>query len=186
MINNGLCGCGCGSTTKIADKTQKRDGDIKGMPRRFVSGHQGRPHPKMYSVDENQCWIWNWSKNKGGYGRITISGKKILAHRYMYEIKKGEIGDIQLDHLCRKRDCVNPDHMDKVTNMVNTQRGRSAKLEGYKIDEIRSLRRNKTCTEIAKIFGISQGHVSDICNYKKWTNIGTDAKLPHFRRTLGQ
>lgn len=74
------------------------------------------------------CWNWKRSVSAKGYGRFGIShpeGQRIhIAHRVAYELLIGEIPDgLQLDHLCRNPRCVNPYHLDPVTNQVNTQRG---------------------------------------------------------------
>lgn len=73
------------------------------------------------------CWEWNGFINQDGYGMLSakFNGKLTLsAHRYSYMIEKGEIPKgKQLDHLCRNRKCVNPDHLEPVTNYENMMRG---------------------------------------------------------------
>jgi len=70
------------------------------------------------------CWVWQGSKNNKGYGHFHSNGKNRLAHRYAYELLVGEIPDgLQIDHTCRIRECVNPDHMEVVTSKENTLRG---------------------------------------------------------------
>lgn len=71
------------------------------------------------------CWIWTGAlKSRDGYGRIVISGRDLYAHRFFYEAARGPIGNgLELDHLCRVRSCVNPDHLESVPHRVNAQRG---------------------------------------------------------------
>jgi hypothetical protein len=69
------------------------------------------------------CWLWTGSISSGGYGRHWSNGFK-YAHRISWEMSKGLIpGGMTIDHLCRNRACVNPDHMEVVTAIVNTLRG---------------------------------------------------------------
>ena len=76
------------------------------------------------------CWLWRGETNgKGGYGLVyTGEGKpSFLAHRYAYEQVIGPIQDgLHLDHLCRVRRCVNPAHLEPVTNKENILRGISS------------------------------------------------------------
>lgn len=70
------------------------------------------------------CWVWVGGWFNSGYGRIYHNGKYRRAHRVVWEKFKGLIPyDKQLDHLCRNRLCVNPDHLELVTSKENTMRG---------------------------------------------------------------
>lgn len=74
--------------------------------------------------DSRGCWLWNLRKARGGYGQIKFKGKSVPAHRVAYEAFRGTIPvGLTLDHLCRVRACVNPDHLEPVTIKVNTLRG---------------------------------------------------------------
>ena len=69
------------------------------------------------------CWLWRGSLRRG-YGRIKRAGTTYQAHRWVYELLVGPIPEgLELDHLCRVRRCVNPDHLEPVTRAVNHRRG---------------------------------------------------------------
>jgi hypothetical protein len=75
-------------------------------------------------VDEAGCWLWQGCKMRNGYGQIGVGGRHMAAHRYTYEQKRGPIpAGLDLDHLCRQRACVNPDHLEPVTRRENLLRG---------------------------------------------------------------
>lgn len=75
------------------------------------------------------CWEWARSKTNGGYGLFGVGGKYVLAHRWVYEVCRGDIPTgLVIDHLCRKRDCVNPFHLEPVTPSENVLRGLSPML----------------------------------------------------------
>lgn len=77
-----------------------------------------------YVTKTDTCWLWVGAKDGGRYGIIRVAGKNIKAHRATYEILLGKIPDgLTVDHLCRNRECVNPDHMELVTNKENILRG---------------------------------------------------------------
>ena len=68
------------------------------------------------------CWLWTGSSERG-YGRIYIGNKTYRAHRFVYELLKGKIPEgLELDHLCRQRNCVNPEHLEPVTHIENLRR----------------------------------------------------------------
>jgi len=73
---------------------------------------------------EDGCWKWTASKSPDGYGWASLDNKTHQAHRLVYRLIRGEPGDgLVLDHLCRVRHCVNPDHMEPVTPGENIRRG---------------------------------------------------------------
>lgn len=74
----------------------------------------------------SECWLYTGYINKLGYGTVGVRQSFVLAHRLSYEHFKGEIPDgLCIDHLCRVRSCVNPDHLEPVTPTENVMRGDS-------------------------------------------------------------
>ena len=83
------------------------------------------------SQEPKGCWLWTGAVHKlTGYGATATGGRKgaksLLAHRVSYEMSIGPIPEgLQLDHLCRVRNCVNPEHLEPVTARENTMRSTS-------------------------------------------------------------
>lgn len=72
------------------------------------------------------CWIWMGSKDWQGYGQFWIQKKLFPAHRWSYERLVGPIPvGLQIDHLCRTTSCVNPSHLEPVTQRENVLRWRA-------------------------------------------------------------
>lgn len=70
------------------------------------------------------CWKWTDKLNADGYGRIGVNGAARSAHRTAYTVLVGPIPQgLELDHLCRVRHCINPDHLEPVTHAENIRRG---------------------------------------------------------------
>jgi hypothetical protein len=69
------------------------------------------------------CWVWHAAKSVG-YGKLNWHGKQQFAHRLTYELMVGPIpAGLELDHLCRNRACVRPDHLEPVSRRENLRRG---------------------------------------------------------------
>ena len=120
------CACGCGQPAPVALRTNRRSGARRGMPQRFIRGHRWKMHDWETNYTEEDrgygtpCHIWAGSLNKEtGYGRLGCRA----AHRMFYELHAGPIPEgLDLDHLCRVRQCVRYDHLEAVTRGVNVRR----------------------------------------------------------------
>lgn len=78
-------------------------------------------------VTESGCWLWMGYERPDQYGEFRIERKHQLTHRVSYELYRGSIPrHLQIDHLCRVRQCVNPEHLELVTQRVNILRGNGA------------------------------------------------------------
>jgi hypothetical protein len=74
-------------------------------------------------VDAGGCWIWQLACIDKGYGRITVRKRIYSAHRFSYTTFVGPIPEgLTIDHLCGVRPCVNPDHLEPVSQRVNNLR----------------------------------------------------------------
>lgn len=97
-------------------------------------------------IDENGCWVYQGKQNGDGYGVISPigGGPNTTAHRVTYEHFVGPIEDGNVvDHLCMNRHCVNPDHLESVSQSVNMKRAWVFKKTGLTPLEIRR-RRQRT------------------------------------------
>lgn len=78
---------------------------------------------RSYVSEEDGCLVFLGALNWGGYGKFWLEGKTIAAHKYAYEQAYGPIPDgLTIDHLCRTRHCVKPEHLEAVTIQVNLSR----------------------------------------------------------------
>ena len=75
------------------------------------------------------CWQWKDKTTAAGYGNFSVGGRKgerPYAHRISYELHRGPIpAGKQIDHLCRNRGCVRPDHLEAVPQRINLLRGQT-------------------------------------------------------------
>lgn len=79
-------------------------------------------HPEPMSG----CWLWDARTTPNGYGQAHINERKrtMVIHKALYELERGPVpAGLQLDHKCRVRNCVNPDHVEPVTCSENNRRG---------------------------------------------------------------
>lgn len=73
---------------------------------------------------DNGCWEWQGALSSTGYGNITHERKQYQPHRVAYELEKGNIPrGMHIDHTCKYRRCINPEHLELVTPTENTRRG---------------------------------------------------------------
>lgn len=86
------------------------------------------------SIDpESGCWLFTGYRTPNGYGRFSINGNAIYAHRAAYMLHVGPIPDgLVIDHLCRVRSCVNPQHLEATTQQENILRGESLSAVGLR------------------------------------------------------
>lgn len=72
---------------------------------------------------DSDCFIWTGAPSIKGYGRIAINGKDLKVHRLVASLAYGRVpAGMVIDHLCRNRLCVNPKHLEIVTNKINLSR----------------------------------------------------------------
>ena len=72
----------------------------------------------------DSCWFWTGGCTGNGYGAIQVGSRMLRAHRLVYEFFIGLIPPgLTIDHLCRNTKCVNPSHLEAVTNKDNVLRG---------------------------------------------------------------
>lgn len=72
------------------------------------------------------CWLWKGALSRKGYGHISAPGRRggtLQVHVVVYEFFFGPVPDgLEIDHLCRVRNCVRPSHLEAVTHVVNLRR----------------------------------------------------------------
>lgn len=96
--------------------------ELPSWKRRLERSDQERFWEKVHKTET--CWLWTGGKTGSGYGIFGIQGRDWLAHRFAYQLLVGPIPTgFTLDHLCRIPLCVNPDHLESVTQQENTLRG---------------------------------------------------------------
>lgn len=114
------CHCDCGETLTAATGRLRR-----GRPNACEScTAQAYLERRFWTkVERTQtCWLWTGCVNEDGYGTFSYDGKVRKAHRAAYAMFVGPIPDgLEIDHKCRTRNCVNPDHLQPATHKQNCQ-----------------------------------------------------------------
>ena len=99
-----------------------------------------------------------------------------MAHKQAYVEAKGAIPTgLTLDHLCRNRLCINPEHLEPITLQENIRRSPRIKLTAARVQAIRDLYATGKHSQqsIATNMGVSREHVRDIINGKRCANVGS-------------
>jgi len=130
---------------------------------------------------EGECWKWTGKIHKTtGYGNKTLGGKTVLAHRWVYTIFNGYITDgMVIDHKCGVRSCVNPSHLEEVTQQENCRRGAGTKLTQNQAREIKTALQNIEWGgrgRLAKKYNVSAALISDIKYGRAWADIKPSPK----------
>lgn len=85
------------------------------------------PHYKLsgFTITDSGCWEYPIISRRLGYGIVSVGhSERYYAHRVFYHFFKGELIDgLTIDHLCRNRQCCNPDHLEQVSAAENKRRG---------------------------------------------------------------
>lgn len=131
---------------------------------------------------DTPCWIMKTKAHPGGYARISVNRKRMLAHRYSWSIVYGEIPEgQQINHKCDNRKCVNPEHLfigtqlDNMLDMASKNRQPKDSNENFKLSyeiarEIRSLYAtgDYSKTKLAKIFKVHFTTIDRIIRNRYW------------------
>lgn len=134
------------------------------------------------------CWLWAGRVSTDGeYGYFSISAsERVRVHRFSYTLHRGDIAPgLMVCHRCDNRGCVNPDHLFLGTQLDNmgdcARKGRTAigvrngqaRLDPVSVEVLRIVYANTSFTqrELARWWGISQGHVSELIRGLRWSSI---------------
>jgi HNH endonuclease len=175
MLSPKMCPCGCLQPLLGGDDWQGTG---------FLRNHtpakreQNVPSYKIVGTGyRTPCWIWQGVTNKWGYAKTKRFGRTMAGHRLFYlayfgSLPKGDSSGpfrFQLDHLCRVRLCVNPEHLEPATCVQNIRRGLVPKLSPEQVAAIRlQVSDGEFQHVVASRFGISQTQVSRIVRREHW------------------
>lgn len=116
------------------------------------------------------CWNYTRAKSIKGYGKLSAWGKMYLAHRLSFIVFKGKIPKGKfLDHLCRNPSCINPDHLEVVSNRENILRGIGiSAVNSRKTHCVNGHRLSGRNLYVKIINGRKRQRVCKICNLNAW------------------
>ena len=127
--------------------------------------------PIDYTINDNGCWVWNWSVHPKGYATVQVNGRARKAHRVAYELANGPIPAGQIiRHLCGNPSCINPEHLQAGTITENSRDMVAAgnqviqKLMPSGAVEIRRIFAERKCSfaEIGRQYGVTGGTIRAI------------------------
>ena len=145
--------------------------------------------------NKEECWNWTASLGTRGYGQFNICGKIVKANRISYLLSKGDISNLQVQHLCNNRKCCNPNHLELGNQSKNEQHkikcgrynnyGENSGFSKLTEDQVREIhkiyneqmklyhypKRSRIMDTIAQKFDVSKGAIYDIIKGRNWHHI---------------
>jgi hypothetical protein len=173
-VPDGLCGCGCGGSTQPDPRR------TDGLHFRFRRGHRVNVSPKcvLYTEKpETGCWLWAGTTRRDGYPNLFVDRGVCLAHRYVYSKLVHPVGeDVELNHLCRTRYCINPAHLEPTTHVGNVRHGLQTKLTPALVSEIRQRYeaaggRYGTLRRLAHEYGVAPSTIRAVVKRLTWQDV---------------
>lgn len=158
-----------------------------------------RPRPSLEErfwsnvSKSDDCWDWTGNLASTGYGQLWVKGRAwghVMAHRFSYELHKGEIAPgLEVCHTCDRRECVRPDHLflgtqaENIADMVSKDRhskherprgeaSGNVKLTEAQVREIHALKNGPLLTgQIAIRFGVTKATIRNIWKQRTWKHV---------------
>lgn len=143
---------------------------------------RARDLDSLYAVvPDTGCWIWQGRCNPAGYGLVDRRGYSQLAHRAFYEMRRGQLDPTDtLDHLCRNKGCVNPDHLEPVSTAENVRRAPRVKLSAAHVARLRAEFSDAPCAqgEVAAREGVARVTVNAALSGANWRDLSEPPVAP--------
>lgn len=137
---------------------------------------------KNYIINQDtNCWDWQGTKDRCGYGRMSIKKRYISAHRFSYETFNGHlINGLVIAHNCNNPSCVNPEHLRQDTmrsNMLDMTYIKSHPKQILSVDEVIQIKKELKFPyygqqkDLAHFYKVSTATISEIKTGRKWSHI---------------
>lgn len=145
--------------------------DVKTLAERFWERvNKNGPFPAGKS-ELGRCWLWIGYVGNNGYGQIRWDGRRTSPHRISWELAGGNLlkRPFTLDHLCRDPRCVNPSHLEQVTDVENSRRGSYCKMGYGGAEKAKAMRKKgMKLKDIGKILGVGAPAVHNAIHGLTW------------------
>jgi HNH endonuclease len=188
MIWELLCDCGNThfSTTESITRTEKSTQSCGCLHREVVNNTIDDFYARIGKKEPEECWEWQGDINGGGYGQFSLGGKRVIAHRFVWELINGPIPEgMFICHKCDNPPCCNPNHLFLGTPKDNSQdrdhKGRGAKGEksGVSVlteEQVLAIREEyarggATYLGLGKKYGVRDGTIKKIIERINWKHI---------------